>query len=408
MKRRMLVFRSILFAMVFLIATSTAVMAAKTWKFQSSWPASILLNKPDKYFANLIDVLAGDELNLKYYDGGSLVKSTEVFDAVANGVVEMATDWPSYWDGKNTAFSLLTSVPMGFSPTDYMIWYWQGGGFELAQDLYGKYGIVWFPHGLTSPESGQRSNKQIKTLADYKGVKMRQCGRVQANMLGDVGGSAIFMPGGEVYMALQRGTIDAGEFSVPEVDWVMGFQEITKYWVLPGWHQPGPLWGVMINKKSWDSLSDMTKFKFKEAAMATMMWSWTYYEYGSGDYTNKFLEAGTKISRLDDQVLEKLQQASWKYMIEDAEKNPDFAKIAYSQVAFLEKMKFWREIQSPFTYGRTPSGLDDAYKQLEAIAKKHGVLDSANAIAKSTQERQQAEKFWVPGTKYISNPAPVK
>jgi TRAP-type mannitol/chloroaromatic compound transport system substrate-binding protein len=216
------------------------------------------------------------------------------------------------------------------------------------------------------------------------------------------------MPGGEVYMALQRGTIDAGEFSVPEVDWVMGFQEITKYWVLPGWHQPGPLWGVMINKKSWDSLSDMTKFKFKEAAMATMMWSWTYYEYGSGDYTNKFLEAGTKISRLDDQVLEKLQQASWKYMIEDAEKNPDFAKIAYSQVAFLEKMKFWREIQSPFTYGRTPSGLDDAYKQLEAIAKKHGVLDSANAIAKSTQERQQAEKFWVPGTKYISNPAPVK
>jgi len=403
----MLVSGSILFAMVFLIATSTSVMA-KTWKFQSSWPASILLNKPDKYFANLIDVLAGDDLKLKYYDGGSLVKSTEVFDAVANGVVEMGTDWPSYWDGKNTAFSLLTSVPMGFTPADYMIWYWQGGGFEMAQDLYGKYGIVWFPHGLTSPESGQRSNKAIKSLEDYKGVKMRQCGRVQANMLGDVGGSAIFMPGGEVYMSLQRGTIDAAEFSVPEVDWVMGLQEVTKYWVLPGWHQPGPIWGVLINKKSWDSLSDLTKFKFKEAAMATMMWSWTYFEYGSGDYTNKFLEAGTKISRLDDKVLEQLQEDSWKYMIADAEKNPDFAKIAYSQVAFLEKMKYWREIQSPFTYGRTPAGLDDAYKKLEAIARKLGVLDDANAITKAVQARQQAEKFWVPGTPYISNPAPVK
>ena len=208
MKRRLLFFGSILLAMGFLIVSSTPVMA-KNWKFQSSWPGSILLNKPDKYFAHLIDVLAGDELNLKYFDGGSIVGSTEVFEAVANGVVEMATDWPSYWDGKNTAFSLLTSVPMGFTPADYMIWYWQGGGFELAQELYGKYGIVYFPHGLTSPESGQRSNKPIKTLADYKGVKMRQCGRVQANMLGDVGGSAIFMPGGEVYMALQRGTIDA-------------------------------------------------------------------------------------------------------------------------------------------------------------------------------------------------------
>jgi len=381
---------------------------AKTWKFQSSWPASILLNKPDKYFANLIDILCGDELTLKYYDGGSLVGSTEVFDAVANGVVEMATDWPSYWDGKNTAFSLLTSVPMGFTPTDYMIWYWQGGGFEMAQELYGKYGIVYIPHGLTSPESGQRSNKPIKTLADYKGVKMRQCGRVQANMLGDVGGSAIFMPGGEVYMALQRGTIDAGEFSVPEVDWVMGFQEITKFWVLPGWHQPGPLWGVMINKKSWDSLSDESKFKFKEAGMATMMWSWTYFEYGSGEFTNKFIEAGTKISRLDDDVLEKLQQASWKYMIEDAEKNPDFAKIAYSQLAFFKTMKFWREIQAPFTYGRTPSGLDETYEKVKAIAQKHGVLESAIKIEKDVRARMTAQKFWAPGTKYISNPMPAK
>ena len=407
MKRRVLVFCSILLAMSFIVASSTAVMA-KTWKFQSSWPASILLNKPDKYFANLIDILCGDELTLKYYDGGSLVGSTEVFDAVANGVVEMATDWPSYWDGKNTAFSLLTSVPMGFTPTDYMIWYWQGGGFEMAQELYGKYGIVYIPHGLTSPESGQRSNKPIKTLADYKGVKMRQCGRVQANMLGDVGGSAIFMPGGEVYMALQRGTIDAGEFSVPEVDWVMGFQEITKFWVLPGWHQPGPLWGVMVNKKAWDSLSDESKFKFKEAGMATMMWSWTYFEYGSGEFTNKFIEAGTKISRLDDDVLEKLQQASWKYMIEDAEKNPDFAKIAYSQLAFFKTMKFWREIQAPFTYGRTPSGLDETYEKVKAIAQKHGVLESAIKIERDVRARMTAQKFWAPGTKYISNPMPAK
>ena len=94
MKNRTLVCTSILLAMIFLVAGNTAVMA-KTWKYQSIWPGSILLNKPDKYFGDLIDTLAGDDLDLKYYDGGSLVKTGEVFDAVANGIVEMATDWPS-------------------------------------------------------------------------------------------------------------------------------------------------------------------------------------------------------------------------------------------------------------------------------------------------------------------------
>ncbi len=407
MKKRMLVFGNILLAMVFLITSSTSVMA-KTWRFQSIWPASIQLNKPDKYYTSLVDVLCEDEVNINYNDGGSLVGTLEVFDAVANGVVDMATDWPSYWDGKNSAFSLITSVPMGFTPADYMIWYWQGGGLELAQELYGKYNIVWIPHAITGPESGQRSNKPIKTLEDYKGVKMRQCGRVQARMLADVGGSAVFMPGGEVYMAIQRGTIDAGEFSVPEVDWVMGFQEISKFWVLPGWHQPGPVWGVMINKKSYDGLSDMSKFKFKEAAMASMMWSWTYFEYGSGKYTNKFIEAGTEITRLNDEVLEKLQQAAWRYMIEDAEKNPDFAKIAFSQLDFFKNMQIWRNIQQPFMYGRTPSGLDETYEKIKAIAKKHGVLEDVLKVQEDVQKRMAAQKFWTPGTKYISNPMPVK
>jgi hypothetical protein len=139
-----------------------------------------------------------------------------------------------------------------------------------------------------------------------------------------------------------------------------------------------------------------------------MMWSWTYFEYGSGEFTNKFIEAGTKISRLDDDVLEKLQQASWKYMIEDAEKNPDFAKIAYSQLAFFKTMKFWREIQAPFTYGRTPSGLDETYEKVKAIAQKHGVLESAIKIEKDVRARMTAQKFWAPGTKYISNPMPAK
>ncbi len=407
MRKRMLFFGSVVTALVFLIS-STGPAMAKTLRFQSIWPASIQLNKGDKYFADLVDVLCEDEVNIDYNDGGSLVETSEVFDAVSEGMLDMATDWPSYWEGKNSAYALITSWPMGFTPADYMIWYWQGGGLELAQELYGKDDIVWFPHAVTGPESGQRSNEAVRTLEDYEGIKMRQCGRVQSRMLEEVGGSAVFMPGGEVYMAIQRGTIDAGEFSVPEVDWHMGFQEITEYWVLPGWHQPGPVWGVLINKNTWDSLSDMSKFKFKEAAMASMMWTWTYFEYGSSEYTNKFMEEGVETTRLDEDVLEKLQQTSWDYMIKDAKDNPDFAKIAFSQLDFFKKLATWREIQQPFMYGRTPSGLDETYEEVKKAAKDHGVYEDVIKIQEEVQERMKEQKFWSPGTKYVGNPVPVE
>jgi len=390
-------------------AAQSSEVKQQKWRYQSIWVPSITLWRPDKYFGDLVNVLTGGELEIQYFEGGKLItKSDEIFDAVSKGTLDMATDWPSYWEGKNTAFSLITSVPMGFTPADYMIWYWQGGGLELAQELYAKYGIVWFPHSVTGPESGQRSNVPIKTADDYKNVKMRQCGRTQAKILQDLGGAAIFMPGAEVYMSLQRGTIDAAEFSVPEVDWSMGLQEVTKYWVLPGWHQPGPISGVMISKKSWDKLSDKAKFMFKEAAMATMMWSWTYWEYGSGEYTQKFKQAGTTVTRLDDPAIDKVQDLAWKLIVEDAEKNPDHAKIAFSQVRFFKNMAEWRNIQAPFMYGRTPKGLDDTYTKLEAIAKKHGVHDAVIALEKSNRARMEKQEFWKPGTQYVANPVPIK
>lgn len=402
-----------LLAITFIIGTCLAAVTPEIaeakgphkWRMQTLWVPSITLWRGDKYLVDLLNVLAKDELSIKYNEGGTLVTSSkEMFDAVRNGIIDMGTDWPSYWEGKNTAFSLLTSVPMFFTPADYLLWYWQGGGLELAQELYGKYNIVWFPHSVTSPECGQRSNVKISSIEDYKNVKMRQCGRNQAKILQDMGGAAIFMPGAEIYMALQRGTIDAGEFSVPECDWSMGFQEVTKYWILPGWHQPGPVSGVMINKRSWDKLEDITKFKIKEACMATMMWAWTYFEYSSAEYTNKFLEAGTEISKLDEDALKKIQNLSFQYLIDDATKNPDFAKVAFSMTKYLKDFAPWRSYQYPFMFGRNPDGLDNAYKKLEEMVKKSGDYDKIIALEKDVRKRMEAQKFWQPGTLYTQNP----
>lgn len=379
------------------------------WKAQTMWVPSITLWRGDKYLVDQMNVLAHGELEIKYHEGGTLVTSSkEMFDAVRNNVIQLGTDWPSYWEGKNSAFSLFTSVPMGFGPADYLLWYWQGGGLELAQELYGRYGIVWFPHSVTSPECGQRTNIPIRTGADFKGVKMRQCGKNQAIILKELGGSAIFMPGAEIYMALQRGTIDAAEFSAPECDWSMGFQEVTKYWVLPGWHQPGPVSGIMINKKSWNKLPDRIKFMFKEACMSTMLWTWTYFEYSSAEYTQKFIDAGIELTRLDQETLDKIQAVSNNLLLADAKKNPDFAKVAFSQVRFFKKFAPWRAAQSPFEFGRTPPKTDETYAKLEAIVKKNGDYDSVISLEKSVRDRMEGQVFWKIGTKYTQNPITTK
>lgn len=408
-KQSLWVLGLLLAVMVGVVGIAEPAQAAAKWKYQSIWVPSITLWRPDKYFCDLMNNLAAPDLEIQYFAGGTLVtKSDEIFEAVQKGTLDAATDWPSYWAGKNTAFDLISSVPVWFNPGDYMVWVWQGGGFELAQELYGKFGIVYFPHALTGPESGQRSNKPITKGDDYKGVKMRQCGRNHAKILNDIGGAAIFMPGAEIYLALSRGTIDAAEFSVPEVDWSMGLHEVTKYWVLPGWHQPGPLWGVMVNKKSFDSLPDKVKFMFQQAAQATMMWSWTYFEWTSGEYTRKMMDKGIKVTRLDDATLDKLTELAYNYFIADAEANPDHAKIAYSQVRYLKNIDIWRTIQQPFMFGRTPPKLDELYGKIEAIAKKHNVYEPVIQLEKQVRARMDKQEFWKPGTPYAQNPVMPK
>lgn len=375
------------------------------WTMQSIWAPSITLWRGDKYIVDAINRMALGELYIEYNPGGALVTtSDELFDAISTGALDMGTDWPSYWEGRNTAFTLITSTPMVLTPGDYMLWYWQAGGLELAQQLYDKYNIVWYPHSVTGAESGQRTNVPISELDDYSGLKLRQCGRTQALILEKMGAGAIFMPGADIYLSLDRGVIDGGEFSVPECDWNMAFQEVTKYNVTPGWHQPGPISGIMINKDSFNALPDHVKYLFKEAAMSSMMWSWTYFEYSTIQYNQKFKDAGTQISRLSDDALSQIQQIAWDQLLEDARENPDHARIAFSQVKYLYEFQEPRDMQAPFTFGRNPEGLNEVYAELEQIAKDHGVYQDVIDIEASLRERMEAQEQWEPGTPYVLNP----
>jgi TRAP-type mannitol/chloroaromatic compound transport system substrate-binding protein len=157
--------------------------------------------------------------------------------------------------------------------------------------------------------------------------------------------------GGEVYTALERGTIDAAEFSMPTTDWGMGFQEVTKYWCLPGWYQP--MWGGgwMINMKSWNALSDDLKEIVRIAAMATGIYTYARWEYESIEATKKFLEHGTEITKLDEKTLEMIQQYANEYVEENAAKDPMFKKVAQSYYGFFKDFEQWRSMEQSGNFG---------------------------------------------------------
>ncbi len=366
MKRNLIVTLTVAILFVCLAVSMPSGAAEKPikWKMTSLWTPVIQLIEGDRHFVDLVNKLSNGALKVKFFDGGTLVPPYQVFEAVAKGTIDAGSDSAFIWAGKDTAFGLLGAYPFGLTAVDYMVWIYQGGGFDLYQEVYGKFGMVYLPYGVTGMESGIRGHKPINGLSDLKGLKVRMSGKPQGHILKEIGASQTVMSGGEIYQALEKGVIDAGEYCTPSIDWGMGFQEVTEYWATPGWHQPSTLLGVMINKKSWDKLPAHLQEVVKTAAMANMMWSFSFFESQAVVGTENFMKKGVKITRLGDEDLAKLQSLANEYTIAEAKKNPLFAKVAYSQMKFMKEISQWRKISHPFSYGRNP-----VLPDLDAIKK---------------------------------------
>lgn len=345
-------------ALVFglLLSTSSVIAAEKVikWKMTSTWPPSINFMEIDQAFVKKVNHLCKGKLSIKFFPGGSLMPSYEVFDAVGKGTIQASGDWPNYWAGKNSVFDTLGSYPMGLTPIDYLVWYYHGGGKAIYDEAYGKYNIVYLVYGVTTMESGLRSNKPIKSLADIKGMKIRMSGQHQGKLLKDLGAAQVAMAGQEIYQALQKGVVDAAEFSSPSCDWGMGFQEVTKYWAAPGWHQPASVLGVMINKQEWDKLDADTQENLRIAAMANAMEETTRQFYLAIEYTQKFIDKGIQISRYSDEDLRTIEKLIKPHTEASAKANPLFKKSMKSQVEYRKAFSTWRSMESPFSFGFNP------------------------------------------------------
>ncbi|SPJ25860.1 TRAP transporter substrate-binding protein DctP [Palleronia abyssalis] len=337
------------------VAFGAPAMAQDSWTMTSTWPSSLELIEFDRHFVDLANQLTGDALTIEFFEGGSLVPAGEVFGAVQSGTVQAGADWPGYWAGRDAAFTPLATTPALFNAVDYVNWIQQWGGRDFYDQTYGEYGMVYLPYGITNNESGFHTNKSMTTLEDLEGMRLRVSGNEQGRILERLGGSQVSMAGGEVYQALERGVIDGGEFSTPNVDWSAGFQQVTSHWSTPGWHQSASVFGVMINQSAWDALDEDTQEKLRIAADATMLWSLAFTEKRATEAYEKWDEEVT-VERYTDEALDQVQQIANEVIVEVSCESPSAGAVYLSMAQYLENYAQWRDASAPYNLGRTPNG----------------------------------------------------
>ncbi len=351
-----------------LLSASTLSLAQQQWTMTSTWPNSLELIEIDKKWVEIANKLVGDELKIDFFEGGSLVPSGEVFSAVESGTIQASGDWPGYWAGRNPAFSALSTHVSLFNAIDFANWINQWGGSELYSEVYGSFGMVYLPYGITNSEAGFHTTTPIKNLEDFKGKRLRVSGLEQGRVLERIGGTQVSMAAQELYQSLERKIIDGAEFSTPNVDVSAGLHQVTDHWTTPGWHQSASVFGVMINKQAWDALSADTQDKLKIAAEATMMWSISFTERKATEGLETFKKAGVEIHRLDEDTINHIQDQAYEVMVEVACSNPTAAKVYLSQTEYLLDYDDWRTASAPYNLGRNISG-PDIEKLRECAAK---------------------------------------
>ncbi len=331
------------------VAAATATVAVKAptiiaskkyfWKMCTTWPPHFpVLGEGADLFAKWVEELSGGRMKIQVYGGGELVPPLGVFDAVRSGNVEFGHGASYYWAGKAAATQFFAAVPFGMNAQQVNAWFYGGNGLKLWEDLYAQFNLVPFPAGNTGVQMAGWFNKKINSVNDLKGLKMRIPG-LGGKVLAKAGGTAVLVAGGEIYTNLDRGVIDATEWVGPYHDYLMGFYKAAKYYYYPGWHEPGTVLELMVNKKKWESLPKDLQAIVRTAAMRSNIWMLSEFESKNNFYLEKLInEHGVKLYKLPDSVLKTLH----KYSIEVLDGIA--AKDAYSKKVLTDYRKFHKNI----------------------------------------------------------------
>ncbi len=312
------------------------------WKMVTTWPPNFpVLGEACQLFADWVDQMSLGQMKIKVYGAGELIPGLEVFDAVSSGAAEMGNGAAYYWAGKSPATQFFAAVPFGMNAQQMNAWIYSGGGLALWQELYKKFGLIAFPAGNTTMQMGGWFNKEINTIDDFKGLKMRIPG-LGGKVLTKAGGTAVLSSGNEIYTNLERGVIDATEWIGPYHDYVMGFHKIAKYYYSPGWHEPGSVLENMFNLKEFEALPAHLKVILESASARMNLWVISEFEAKNNEYLNKKkAEKGVELRKFSPEILQILKKYTDEVLHEMAATDSFTKKVYDSFNTFRNDIKSW-------------------------------------------------------------------
>lgn len=314
------------------------------WKMGSTYPGSLVqLGTLAKRVDEQIEAVSGGNMRIRFNEPGALVPALEVFDAVASGSIDAAYSTPGYWAGKVPALQLFGAVPFGPKAGEYLAWYYHGGGQALFEEIYHQYGIHSVICGVIAPEASGWFKNEITSAEDLKGLKMRFFG-LGAKVMEKMGVSTQLLAGGDIYPALELGTIDATEFSMPAIDLKLGFYQVANHYYFPGWHQQSTMFDLMFNKEKWDALADVQKAQIESVCMANVTYGFSEGEAIQVAALQELEEKGVNIHRWPQEILDQLQAAWNEVATEQAAADEDFARVWESLQSFREGYKLWGDL----------------------------------------------------------------
>jgi len=307
------------------------------WSCVTSWPPKYPgLGMGVENLVKRVDAASNGRLKIKVYGAGELVPAFEVFDAVSRGTVEMGHDASYYHKGKVDAAQFFTAIPFGLNHVELNGWLFYGGGLELWRELYEPYNIVPFPCGSTGVQMGGWFNREINTIDDLKGLKMRIPG-LGGEVVRRAGGTPVTMPGSEIFTSLQTGAIDATEWVGPYNDVAFGLHKAAKYYYYPGWQEPGAGLECMINADAWASLPPDLQSIVEISCQAITTDMMAEYTHGNALALQQLNDdPDVEVRMFPDEVLWLLKSHTQDIVDELSASDPAWKKIADSYYAFLE------------------------------------------------------------------------
>lgn len=315
------------------------------WKMVTTWPPNLpILSTGPKQFAEMVNTMSEGRLEIKVYAGGELVPPLEAFEAVSSGAAEMGAGGAYYWAGRAPSTVFFSAIPFGMNTQQMNSWMISGDGLKLWRELYDRFNLIPFLGGGTGVQMAGWFNKEINTIDDFKGLKMRMPG-MGGKVLAKAGGTAVLSAGSEIYTNLERGVIDATEWIGPYHDYLMGFHQIAKYYYYPGWHEPGTMLEFFVNKRDYNALPTSLQQIVETASYRIHTWTIAQFDAMNNTYINKIkTDSDVQIKPLPDQVIAELKRYAHEVVQEQVASDEFSKKTNESYQKFSKDVSAWSNL----------------------------------------------------------------